>query len=119
MPNSTVCHVCGFSENNMQANPLHAHAQPVAQTIPVQDSGGFAWGFFGFIFCTLVFPLIFFFQWKNTTPLRARATLIGYLIGLIVFIILCVIAGLVFIAYEQAIIDWLENQSANIFRLVS
>jgi len=83
---------------------------PVASvSYPVVDSGGFVWGFFGFIFCALVFPLILFFRWKNQTPLKARAMLIGYLIGLIVCIILAVVLGLILFANLEAIAEWLDE----------
>ena len=79
---------------------------------PVIDTGGFAWGFFGFIFSAFLFPLLLFFSWQKQTPLRARAMLIGYLLGVIVCIILCVIAVMVIIANYDRITEWAEAADA-------
>lgn len=62
-------------------------------TNPVNDKGGFGWGFLG---CWIpLVGLILFLVWKDNKPKSAKAAGIGAIVGVVIYVAFYIIVALI------------------------
>jgi len=95
-PNAVMCVNCGVMLNNSNATQQMGGgiAAPNQTVVSPNDTGGFLWGFLGFVlsmFTAYIVPLVLYLLWKDEYPKRAKAVLKGMLVEVIVATVLAVI----------------------------
>lgn len=78
--NAVICPKCGVAQKDLN------------NSTPVEDNGGFGWGFLGC--CIPLVGLILFLVWKDTKPKTSKAAGIGALVGVIIGVLFLILSFL-------------------------